>query len=84
MNDLEMLLKNPTMSEEGVLTHPTATVRMIATFSRSRILRECIPVVAEWEEAGEEVCLRRVRDYIVGKYGESTSNEKEEPGHGQN
>lgn len=67
-NALISLMSNKAMMDETVMNHPKQTLKFISSFGGEKFIEECLPTVDNWVEKGEEVSMRRVRDWIIKKY----------------
>ena len=65
---LSSMMANIAMDEENVLEHPKQTIELIAALDQNKILEECLPQVDAWIEAGVNVSMSRVKEYIIEKY----------------
>ena len=65
---LDALMSNETMKDETVMDHPRQTLAFISSFGGEKFIEECLPQVDIWIENGEEVSMRRVRDWLIDKY----------------
>ncbi len=60
---------NETMKNEKVLDHTKETLELISAFSGyERFIEECLPQVKIWIKNGEDVSMKRVRDWLIAKY----------------
>ncbi len=62
------LMSNEAMKNEKVLDHPKETLSFISAIAGEKFIEECIPQVDIWIDNGEEVSMRRVRDWLIEKY----------------
>ena len=67
-NALLSLMENEAMQSEEVMEYPKQTVRLIAAIDGGRFIEECLPQVDAWVEAGEDVTMSKVRNWIIEKY----------------
>lgn len=65
---LSALMSNETMKDETVIDHPKQTLSFISAFGGEKFIEECLPQVDIWIENGEDVSMRRVRDWLIDKY----------------
>ena len=66
---LDALMFNETMKDEKVLDHPKETLELISAFGGcERFIEECLPQVNLWVKNGEDVSMKRVRDWLIAKY----------------
>lgn len=68
MNDLSKLMKNSTMNDKTILNHPVEMLNFMASMKDEIMIKKCIPQVKEWVKAGEDVSLRRIKDWYIEKY----------------
>ena len=72
---LDVLMEIETMNSEKPMEHPKETLFFIARFGgdigprAEKFFSECLPQVDLWIEQGEEVSMKRVKDWIIEKYG---------------
>lgn len=65
---LDALMSNKTMKDETVLEHPRETLAFISLIDGEKFIEECLPQVDIWVKNGEEVSMRRVREWLIDKY----------------
>ena len=65
---LNKLLLNEQMLDDKVMEHPIETIKIISSMSDEPFIEETIPKVKEWIEAGEEVSLRKIREWLIDRY----------------
>lgn len=63
---LHKLLSNEQMLDDKVMTHPIETLKL--TMSDEPFIKESIPKVQEWIEAGEEVSMLRIHEWLIDRY----------------
>ncbi len=66
---LSKLLSNDAMRDESALDHSEATLKALSAVADNEFMDGCIPQVKEWIAAGEEISMRKIRDWIIDKYG---------------
>ncbi len=67
-NSLLKLMTSGSLDDDTVMGHPEQTLSMIAAFGGGKFIKDSIPQVKKWTQAGEEVSLSRVKDWLIGKY----------------
>ena len=65
---LSALMKNKAMNDEKVIEHPRELLEFVSKLGKDKFIEECLPQVDLWIKNGEEVSMRRVRDWIIDKY----------------
>ena len=65
---LNKLLLNEQMLDDKVMEHPIETIKIISSMSDEPFIEETIPKVKEWIEAGEEVSMRKIREWLIDRY----------------
>ena len=68
MNDLSNLMENDTMNDNGVMDHPVEVLNLLVSMNGGLMIKKCIPQVKKWVKAGEDVSMRRIRDWYIEKY----------------
>ena len=65
---LNKLLLNEEMLDDKVMDHPIETLKLISSMSDEPFIEKTIPKVKEWIEAGEEVSMRKIREWLIDRY----------------
>lgn len=65
---LDTLMSLDVSFSERVLDHPVETLGLISSMSGEVIIDKCMPQVEIWVENGEEVSMKRVRDWLIEQY----------------
>ncbi len=67
-HELSALLSNEAMNDETVMRHPKQTLAFIAKVGGEKFIEESLPQVDIWVENGEDVSMKRVKDWLIDKY----------------
>lgn len=67
-NNLSNLMENDTMNDDTVIDHPVEMLNFLASMNGELMIKKCIPQVKKWVKAGEEVSMRRIKDWYIEKY----------------
>ena len=65
---LNKILLNEQMLDDKVMEHPIETIKIISSMSDEPFIEETIPKVKEWIEAGEEVSMEKIREWLIDRY----------------
>ena len=66
--ELATLMNISTMDNERVLDHPKETLKFLVDMGGSKFIEESLPQVEAWVDNGEDVSMRRVKNWIMEKY----------------
>ncbi len=66
--ELSTLLSNEAMDDETVMNNPKQTLAFISKFGGEKFVKESLPQVDIWVEKGEDVSMKRVKDWLIEKY----------------
>ena len=72
------LISNKTMCSEEPMEHPEEQLKIISGVAKDKFIEESIPQVKIWIENGEDVSLKKVRDWILNKYCKNRIKEMEQ------
>lgn len=67
-NNLSKLMENDTMDDETIMDHPVEVLNFLASMNGELMIKKCIPQVKKWVDSGEDVSMRRIKDWYIEKY----------------
>ena len=68
MNDLSNLMGNKVMNDETILDCPVEMLNRMAELRGGIMIKKCIPQVRKWVKAGEDVSMRKIKNWYIEKY----------------
>lgn len=67
-NELLDLIKKEALNDPTVLKYPVEALKSMASITGNGFIEKAVPQARKWVKDGEEVSLRKVKDWLIKKY----------------